>query len=207
MASNFFNQNTPYNVAMSTIGDLAMLSIAWFVGSIPIVTIGVSTSAACEVARTMQEARDHGIFRGYIAAYKRRIGTNLILSLIIAAVWALAAFDLRFLSMQQGGDAISVVYGITVAIFAILGVMLAFVLPLSGRSKLGVAEQIKQSFKLAVLKPLVAIAIFILDILPIALLATIPGAIIWVPMLWILAASGGSFWLQILMIRKAFKLE
>jgi len=26
-------------------------------------------------------------------------------------------------------------------------------------------------------------------------------------MLWILAASGGSFWLQILMIRKAFKLE
>lgn len=207
MASNFFNQNNPYNVAMSTIGDLAMLSIAWFVGSIPIVTIGVSTSAACEAARTMQEARDHGIFRGYIAAYKRRIGTNLILSLIIAAVWALAAFDLRFLSMQQGGDAISVVYGITVAIFAILGVMLAFVLPLSGRSKLGVAEQIKQSFKLAVLKPLVAIAIFILDILPIALLATIPGAIIWVPMLWILAASGGSFWLQILMIRKAFKLE
>lgn len=207
MASNFFNQNNPYNVAMSTIGDLAMLSIAWFVGSIPIVTIGVSTSAACEVARTMQEARDHGIFRGYIAAYKRRIGTNLILSLIIAAIWALAAFDLRFLSMQQGGDAISVVYGITVAIFAILGVMLAFVLPLSGRSKLGVAEQIKQSFKLAVLKPLVAIAIFILDILPIALLATIPGAIIWVPMLWILAASGGSFWLQILMIRKAFKLE
>ena len=207
MASNFFNQNNPYNVAMSTIGDLAMLSIAWFVGSIPIVTIGVSTSAACEVARTMQEARDHGIFRGYIAAYKRRIGTNLILSLIIAAVWALAAFDLRFLSMQQGGDAISVVYGITVAIFAILGGMLAFVLPLSGRSKLGVAEQIKQSFKLAVLKPLVAIAIFILDILPIALLATIPGAIIWVPMLWILAASGGSFWLQILMIRKAFKLE
>ncbi len=207
MASNFFNQNNPYNVAMSTIGDLAMLSIAWFVGSIPIVTIGVSTSAACEVARTMQEARDHGIFRGYIAAYKRRIGTNLILSLIIAAVWALAAFDLRFLSMQQGGDAISVVYGITVAIFAILGVMLAFVLPLSGRSKLGVAEQIKQSFKLAVLKPLVAIAVFILDILPIALLATIPGAIIWVPMLWILVASGGSFWLQILMIRKAFKLE
>lgn len=207
MASNFFNQNNPYNVAMSTIGDLAMLSIAWFVGSIPIVTIGVSTSAACEVARTMQEARDHGIFRGYIAAYRRRIGTNLILSLIIAAVWALAAFDLRFLSMQQGGDAISVVYGITVAIFAILGVMLAFVLPLSGRSKLGVAEQIKQSFKLAVLKPIVAIAVFILDILPIALLATIPGAIIWVPMLWILVASGGSFWLQILMIRKAFKLE
>ena len=199
MASNFFREDNPYNVVMSTIGDLAMLSVAWFVGSIPIVTIGISTSAACEVARTMQEARDHGIFRGYIAAFRRRISTNFALSL--------AAFDLRFLSMQRGGDTISLVYGVTVAVFAILGVMLAFVLPLSGRSKLSVTEQIRQSFKLAVLKPLVAIAVFALDILPIVLLATVPGAIIWVPLLWIIVASGGSFWLQILMIRKAFKLE
>lgn len=207
MASNFFREDNPFNIVMSTIGDLAMLSIAWFIGSIPIVTIGISTSAACEVARTMQEARDNGIFRGYIAAFKRRIGTNFVLSLIIAAVWALAAFDLRFLSMQRGGNTISIIYGVTVAVFAILGVMLAFVLPLSGRSKLGVIEQIKQSFKLAVIRPLVAIAAFALDILPIVLLATVPGAIVWVPLLWIVVASGGSFWLQMLMIRKAFKLE
>ena len=89
MASNFFREDNPYNVVMSTIGDLAMLSVAWFVGSIPIVTIGISTSAACEVARTMQEARDHGIFRGYIAAFRRRISTNFALSLIIAAVLSL----------------------------------------------------------------------------------------------------------------------
>ena len=197
MASNFFREDNPYNVVMSTIGDLAMLSVAWFVGSIPIVTIGVSTSAACEVARKMQEARDNGIFREYIAAYKRRFGANLALSVILALVWGLAAFDLRFLSSQNASDSISLVYGITVAVFVILGIMLSFVLPLAGRSKLGVVEQIKQSFKLAVLKPLVAIAVFVLDILP----------IVWVPLLWIIVASGISFWLQMLMIRKAFKLE
>ncbi len=207
MASNFFREDNPYNVVMSTIGDLAMLSVAWFVGSIPIVTIGVSTSAACEVARKMQEARDNGIFREYIAAYKRRFGTNLALSVILALVWGLAAFDLRFLSLQNASDSMSLVYGITVAVFALLGVVLSFALPLAGRSKLGVVEQIKQSFKLAVIRPLVAIAVFVFDILPIVLLATVPGAIIWVPLLWIIVASGGSFWLQMLMIRKAFKLE
>ena len=207
MASNFFREDNPYNVVMSTIGDLAMLSAAWFVGSIPIVTIGVSTSAACEVARKMQETRDDGIFREYIAAYKRRFGTNLALSVILALVWGLAAFDLRFLSLQNASDSMSLVYGITVAVFALLGVMLSFALPLAGRSKLGVVEQIKQSFKLAVIRPLVAIAVFVFDILPIVLLATVPGAIIWVPLLWIIVASGGSFWLQMLMIRKAFKLE
>lgn len=120
----------------------------------------------------------------------------MALTAIIACVWALAAFDLWFLS-RQSGNTVSVVYGITVA----------FVLPLTGRSKLSVVEQIKQSARLAVLKPMVAIAVFVLDILPIALLATVPGAIMWVPLLWAILGVGASTWLQMRMIRKAFALE
>ena len=118
----------------------------------------------------------------------------------------LAAFDLWFLS-RQSGNTVSVMYGITVAVFAILGIALAFVLPLTGRSKLSVVEQIKQSARLAVLKPMVAIAVSVLDILPIALLATVPGAIMWVPLLWTILGVGASAWLQMRMIRKAFALE
>lgn len=206
MDSRFFREDNPYNMFMNTVGDLAMLSVAWAVCSLPIVTIGASTAAACEVARSMQEGRDNGIFRGFWKAFKRRFGTTMALTAIIACVWALAAFDLWFLS-RQSGNTVSVVYGITVAVFAILGIALAFVLPLTGRSKLSVVEQIKQSARLAVLKPMVAIAVFVLDILPIALLATVPGAIVWVPLLWAILGVGASAWLQMRMIRKAFALE
>ncbi|WP_236704267.1 hypothetical protein [Bifidobacterium angulatum] len=130
----------------------------------------------------------------------------MALTAIIACVWALAAFDLWFLS-RQSGNTVSVVYGITVAVFAFLGIALAFVLPLTGRSKLSVVEQIKQSARLAVLKPMVAIAVFVLDILPIALPATVPGAIMWVPLLWAILGVGASAWLQMRMTRKAFALE
>lgn len=206
MASQIFREDNPYNVFMSTIGDLAMLSVAWTVCSLPIVTIGASTAAACDVARTMQEHRDNGIFRGFWKAFKRRLGTTFALTAIIAAVWALAAFDLWFLS-QQSGDTVSVMYGVTLAIFAVIGIALAFVLPLTGRSKLSVMEQIKQSARLAMMKPAVALAVFVLDILPIALLATVPGAIMWVPLLWAILAAGASAWLQMRMIRRAFALE
>lgn len=206
MDSRFFREDNPYNVFMNTVGDLAMLSVAWVVCSLPIVTIGASTAAACEVARTMQEDRDNGIFRGFWKAFKRRFSTTMALTAIIACVWGLGAFDLWFLS-RQSGNAVSVVYGITVAVFAIIGVALAFVLPLTGRSKLSVFEQVKQSARLAVLKPMVAIAVFVLDVLPIALLATVPGAIAWVPLLWAILGVGVSAWLQMRMIRKAFALE
>ena len=48
MSAGIFRQDNPYNTVMGRIGDLAMLSVSWFVCSIPIVTIGPSTSAACE---------------------------------------------------------------------------------------------------------------------------------------------------------------
>ena len=55
--ANIFSQDNPFNDLMSTIGDMAMISVAWTVCSIPVVTIGASTSAACEVARELQKAR------------------------------------------------------------------------------------------------------------------------------------------------------
>lgn len=40
MDSRFFREDNPYNMFMNTVGDLAMLSVAWAVCSLPIVTIG-----------------------------------------------------------------------------------------------------------------------------------------------------------------------
>ena len=206
MASRFFRADNPYNEVMSVVADIAILSVAWFVCSIPLVTIGASSAAACEVARTMQEGTDNGIFCGFWAAFKRRLGTALLLTLVLACVWGLAVFDLWYLS-RQSGDVVSVVYGITLSVIVVVGMVLAFVLPLSGRSELGVVAQVRQSARLAVMKPLTAFAVFALNVVPIVLLVVVPEAIIWAPMLYIVFGAGGTAWLQMLLIRKAFALE
>lgn len=94
--ANIFSQDNPFNDLMSTIGDMAMISVAWTVCSIPIVTIGASTSAACEVARELQTGSSKGIFRSFWAAFKRRFPTNLALTAILALFWGLALFDLWY---------------------------------------------------------------------------------------------------------------
>lgn len=52
--ASIFSQDNPFNDFMSTVGDMAMISIAWTICSIPVVTVGASTAAACEVARELQ---------------------------------------------------------------------------------------------------------------------------------------------------------
>ena len=136
IAGGIFRQDNPYNTVMNRIGDIAMLSVAWFVCCLPVVTIGVSTAAACEVAREMQEDRDNGIFKGFWRAIKRRFGTGMLLTLFLGVLIALGAFDLWWISRSMAGDMASVLYRVTLAVFIIVAMLFAFLLPLSGRSKL-----------------------------------------------------------------------
>ena len=206
MAASIFSQNNPFNDVMSTIGDMAMISIAWTICSIPVVTVGASTAAACEVSRELQNDSSHSIFRNFWKAFKRRFPTTLALTLIVAAFWALALFDLWYLS-KQSGDTISVLYGVTVAVIAIIGSALAFVFPLTGRSKPSVGEQLKQSIKLALMKPHIAFAVLALTIWPfVAVLIAPQQMLMLMPLLWIFIGAGASFYLQMLLIRKTFKL-
>lgn len=83
--ANIFSQDNPFNNFMSTVGDMAMISIAWTICSIPVVTIGASTAAACEVARELQDGSNKGIFRDFWTAFKRRFPTTLTLTVVLAA--------------------------------------------------------------------------------------------------------------------------
>lgn len=136
--ANIFSQDNPFNDLMSTIGDMAMISVAWTVFSIPVVTIGASTSAACEIARELQEGSSKGIFRSFWTAFKRRFPANLALTAILALFWGLALFDLWYLS-KQSGNTVAILYGVTLAAIAAIGSLLAFILPLSGHSKCAIA--------------------------------------------------------------------
>lgn len=206
MSAGIFRQDNPYNTIMGRIGDLAMLSVAWTVCSIPVFTIGASTSAACEVAREIVEDTDEGVFRAFWRAFTRRFGVNCLFTLLYAVVFGLGVFDLWWIS-RQSGDSASIYYGVTVTVFVIVAMLLAFVLPLSGRSKLTAREQIAQSARLALMKPFVALLIVALVALPIALMALVPGAIMWVPLLWVILGFGVSFWGAMLATCKAFALK
>ena len=198
--ASIFSQDNPFNDFMSTVGDMAMISIAWTICSIPVVTVGAST--ACEVARELQSGSCKGIFRSFWAAFKRRFPTTLALTAVIAAFCGLALFDLWYLS-RQSTDTVAVLYGVTIVVIAVVGSALAFVLPLTGRSKLSVGEQLTQSARLALGKPHIAFAALLLNIWPIIVVQTL----MLVPLLWIFVGAGASFWVQMNLIRKTFSLD
>lgn len=59
-------------------------------------------------------------------------------SAIPGLFWGLAPFDLWYMS-KQSGNTVAILYGVTLAVIAVIGSLLAFILPLSGRSKCAIA--------------------------------------------------------------------
>ena len=59
-------------------------------------------------------------------------------SAIPGLLWGLAPFDLWYLS-KQSGNTVAILYGVTLAVIVVIGSLLAFILPLSGRSKCAIA--------------------------------------------------------------------
>ena len=71
--------------------SLFVLNLCILIGSIPIVTIGVATSAAYAVCFKLHENNDTRVIENFILAYKRNfkqaIGFSIMQSIVFFSLW------------------------------------------------------------------------------------------------------------------------
>ncbi|OZG57339.1 transferase [Bifidobacterium tissieri] len=199
-----FAQGSAYNDVMSTIGDLAMVNVAWAVCCLPVVTAGASTGALYDVARAIHDGDDAHVLRRFAAAFRRRIGTSIGITVIIGAFWALALFDLWYLTHGLTNiDIASLAYGICATVIALVAAGLGFVFPLMSRSDRGAGAQIRRSFAVAIAHPLVALAILALNALPFIVAMIAPGGPVLAGTLWGIVLTGCTAWVVIALMKRS----
>lgn len=111
----FFSFDSKIAQFLSRIWDLLLLNLLFLLGSLPVVTVGVSAIAAYTVMHKMVEDRDDGILLVYWRAFRDNLRQGLVLSIAwILAAAAVAVYFLLFESIE--GNPI---------VFAILGMVSA----------------------------------------------------------------------------------
>ena len=71
---NLFNPDNPVMNFIGKLGDALWLNILWFVTSLPIFTIGASTSALYTVTLRMARDENSGVTAAFFRAFKDRAG-------------------------------------------------------------------------------------------------------------------------------------
>ena len=96
MLSGLFNYDNPVWRFIGKFWDVLILNVLWLVCSIPIVTIGASTTAMYYVTLKLARDEDGYTIRSFFKSFKENFRQATVIWLIFLAVVFLLGFDLYF---------------------------------------------------------------------------------------------------------------
>ena len=90
---NFLQNDTFLTRILSRLIDCILLSILWFLTSIPVVTVGASTTAAYSVALELAFGERPAIVPGYFASFKKNFLRSTVVFLTLTALGLFIGLD------------------------------------------------------------------------------------------------------------------
>ena len=97
-----FDLNNPIWKLVGRLADAALLSFLWLVCSLPVITIGASSTALDYVTLKMTEDKEGRLAAQFWRCFKKNLRQSIGIWLGFAAVGALLAFDITWALSTQG---------------------------------------------------------------------------------------------------------
>lgn len=166
MLSGFFNYDNSVWRFIGKFWDIIILSVLWMVCSIPIFTIGASTTAMYYVTLKLVRDEDGYTFRSFFKSFKENFKQSTIIWLIFLVAGILLGFDLFFfLQMFTGSQMVkTVMLAVFIGMTFIYLAMFTYVFPLQSRFVNPVKRTIFNSFFMSIRHVFQTIGIIVIDV-------------------------------------------
>lgn len=99
---HFFSSDGPLMTYLTMIRDWMLLSVLWLVCSVPVFTLGVSTTAMYYVTLKMAKGEDVPVFKSFFKSFKENFKQGVWLTLIVLVVGAILLSDCLYFSRVAG---------------------------------------------------------------------------------------------------------
>lgn len=145
--------------------DLVVLSLLWFVCSLPVFTAGAATAALYYVAMKLVRQRGGGAVEMFFHAFRQNFVPSLPVTGVLLAVAYLLYLDYSLLAPAYGGS--GVFHGLCIVALALYAVVASFVFPVLARFRCTVRQAFRNALYIALGHPPVAVAVTAVNLLPI----------------------------------------
>ena len=169
-----FLQEGPIADILNRFIELILLSVLWFLCSLPVFTIGASTCAVYEVTLRYALHEDPAVIRTFFSAFQRCFKKATALFFIFSAVGIFLALDLW--SAIQWNIRIRfllIVLILSVCYFYLA--VLSHIFPVLTYFDTGIKESIRKAFFLSMKNGVFTIFIMVMDLLPILVILLFPN--------------------------------
>lgn len=170
-----FGYDSPLMGALTTIGDCIVLSVLWIIFSLPVVTIGASTTAFYAAAYHAVRKKDAALWSSFWGAFKENFRRSTLLWLVVFLVLALLTVDVFVLrSICRNGGAMGKLYYIVLIFWCLALTWGIYVAAYAARFNGSVGEVLKFSFMMMALHPIKMLGVLLPALAGMALTLLVP---------------------------------
>ncbi|MCI9148154.1 MAG: DUF624 domain-containing protein [Hungatella sp.] len=164
MLSGLFNYDNPVWRFIGKFWDVLIVNILWGICSVPVFTIGASTTAMYYVTLRLARDEDGYTIRSFFKSFKDNFKQATVIWLIFLAVGALLGFDIYyFIQAVSASTFRTVMLSIFLAMTFIWLAMFTYVFPLQSRFYNPVKRTIFNSFFMSVRHVFSTIGMLVID--------------------------------------------
>ena len=98
---NLLNPDGLFARIMNAVWNLILLNVLWLVCSLPVVTVGASTTALYVVLLKMRDGEENHVVRGFFKAFRENFKRGTAVWLVLLAALAVCGLDLALVSQTQ----------------------------------------------------------------------------------------------------------
>ena len=144
---DFFSLDGTFNRYGSYIADTFILSLLWIVFSLPIVTVGASTTAMFYVATRRIANREGYISTDFWTAFKANFKKATIVWMVVLVIAAILVFNITHIDVM--GDMAGVMYMAQLVLLLFVAMLSVYIFPILARFDMGIIQSLKSSFFMA----------------------------------------------------------
>lgn len=180
----FFDYDSSVMLFMRRIGDFMLLNVLWIICSLPIVTIGVSTSAYYYCMLKIVRDTDSGIVGMFFHSFKDNLKQGTILTVILMAVAAFFGLDFWACS-RLDGQVFTAIKLLLCAMCGVLVVTAMYVFPVLAQFDNTIKNIIKNAFIMGVSHIVTTVILIIITAIPVAFAFLMPYYFLLSMPLWL----------------------
>lgn len=170
MLSSLFNYDNPVWRFIGKFFDVMILNLLWVVCSIPIVTMGASTTAVYYVTMKLVRDEDGPTIRSFFKSFKENFKQATIIWLILMVIGVIIGFDLYFFMRVQTES--STMRTVMMAVFLAFGIIwicvTLFVFPLQAKFYNPVKRTLFNAFFMSIRHFFHSVGMLAIDVLLVA---------------------------------------
>ena len=199
-----WNVESPVMKKFAMLTNLVCLNLLWIVFSLPVITIGASTTALYSTLFSYHKDETDAIFMPFLLAFKRSLKQSTLLWLLICIVAAVLFGDAVYI-MSKNNSTYNVVW-IPVGLAAFLtGMAGSYGFPQIALFDNKLRTMIRNGYHLAILNLIPSMAILVVNILPWAMLLIMPQFFFASLPFWIMCGFSLSAYLNSYLLLKIFQ--